>query len=137
MQLFATGLTLDGGNITYRPLKIGYTSDSSSVRPAQSPASSNYIDSLLQRVNSYVGLSKRSTGEGARVEDDVNLIAMLYVKFYTDHLGGDDTADSALVLARLAELHRALAAAGPVQGLVSRVLRDKLVKIVGFTQKQR
>ena len=135
MQLFATGLTLDGGNITYRPLKIGYTSDSSSVRPgpAQSPASSNYIDSLLQRVNSYVGLSKRSTGEGARVEDDVNLIAMLYVRFYTDHLGGD----SALVLARLAELHRALAAAGPGQGLVSRVLRDKLVKIVGFTQKQR
>ena len=34
-------------------------------------------------------------------------------------------------------LHRALAAAGPVQELVSRVLRDKLVKIVEFTQKQR
>ena len=71
------------------------------------------------------------------MEDDVNLIAMQYVKFYTDNLGGDNTADTDLVLARLAELHRALAAAGPVQELVSRVLRDKLVKIVEFTQKQR
>ena len=70
-------------------------------------------------------------------EEDVQLIAMQYVKFYTDNLGGDDTADTHLVLARLAGLHRALAAAGPVQELVSRVLRDKLVKIVGFTQKQR
>ena len=106
---------------------------------AQSPPSSNYIDTLLQRVSSYTGLSKRSTGEEERleVEDDVELIAMQYVKFYTDNLGGEDTADSDLVLARLAQLHRALAAAGPVQDLVSRVLRDKLVKIVGFTQKQR
>ena len=136
MQLFATGLTIDGGNITYRPLKIRYTSDTVS---AQSPPSSNYIDTLLQRVSSYTGLSRRSTGEEERVEveDDVELIAMHYVKFYTDNLGGDNTADSDLVLARLAQLHRALAAAGPVQGLVSRVLRDKLVKIVGFTQKQR
>ena len=136
MQLFATGLTLDGGNITYRPLKIRYTSDTVS---AQSPPSSNYIDTLLQRVGSYTGLSKMSAGEEERleVEDDVNLIAMQYVKFYTDNLGGEDTADSDLVLARLAQLHRALAAAGPVQELVSRVLRDKLVKIVGFTQKQR
>ena len=106
---------------------------------AQSPPSSNYIDTLLQRVSSYTGLSRRSTGEEERgeVEDDVQLIVMQYVKFYTDNLGGDNTADSDLVLARLAELHRALAAAGPVQGLVSRVLRDKLVKIVEFTQKQR
>ena len=106
---------------------------------AQSPPSSNYIDTLLQRVSSYTGLSKRSTGEEERleVEDDVHLIAMQYVKFYTDNLGGDNTADSDLVLARLAQLHRALAAAGPVQELVSRVLRDKLVKIVEFTQKKR
>ena len=136
MQLFATGLTLDGGNITYRPLKIRYTSDTVS---AQSPPSSNYIDTLLQRVGSYTGLSKRSTGgeERLEVEDDVELIAMQYVKFYTDNLGGEDTADTDLVLARLAQLHRALAAAGPVQEQVSRVLRDKLVKIVEFTQKQR
>ena len=106
---------------------------------AQSPPSSNYIDTLLQRVSSYTGLSRRSAGEEERleVEDDVNLIAMHYVKFYTDNLVGEDTADTDLVLARLAELHRALAAAGPVQELVSRVLRDKLVKIVEFTQKQR
>ena len=136
MQLFATGLTLDGGNITYRPLKIRYTSDTVS---AQSPPSSNYIDTLLQRVSSHTGLSRRSAGEEERleVEDDVHLIAMQYVKFYTDNLGGDDTADTHLVLDRLAGLHRALAAAGPVQELVSRVLRDKLVKIVEFTQKQR
>ena len=84
-QLYATALSIDGENISYRPLRIGYA-DGGGGQDRRRKKS--YIDNLLENVNSRLatGRNKRSSEDEIDVEGRVSYIAMEYIKFFTDKM---------------------------------------------------
>ena len=139
-QSFATALSLGGDNIEFRPLRIGYGSNKSETRTQrkqkedgsvvmESWTGSSYLDRLLQNVNSYMGLSKRSTGEEKeKSEEDVSLIGLLYIKFYEAHK--DDLSPSDETLNKLNDLHESVKTLGAIPEKVSAVIRKKCLSIL-------
>ena len=140
MQGFATALSLGGDNMEYRPLRIGYSSNKSETQRNQdrvvnvkvvkeSGTGSSYLDRLLQNVNSYVGLSKRSAAEeNEKLEEDVSLIGLLYIKLYEDHK--DDLSPSEETLNQLNDLHESVKKLGSIPEKVSAVIRKKFLTIL-------
>ena len=128
-QLFATALTLEGGDIQYRPLKIGYFNQ----RNQTSKDKTSYIDKLLQHVNSYVGISKRSVEDDSvdEIIDDVNIIAVQYIGLFTDFIK-DDISSKASMIMKVKNLDQQFSKAGKIQSKVSSVLRNKLINIIEY-----
>ena len=141
-QSFATALSLGGDKIEFRPLRIGYVSNKSETRTQrkqeevvnvvkESGTGSTYLDRLLQNVNSYVGRSKRSAGqENEKLEEDVSLIGLLYIKFYEDHK--DDLSPSEETLNKLNDLHESVKTLGSIPEKVSAVIRKKFLSILQY-----
>ena len=139
-QSFATALSLGGDNIEFRPLRIGYVSNKSGTRTKrkqeevvnvvrESGTGSSYLDRLLQNVNSYVGLSKRSAGEESeKLDEDVSLTGLLYIKLYEDHK--DDLSPSEEILNKLNDLHESVKKLGSIPEKVSAVLRKKFLSLL-------
>ena len=138
-QNFATALSLGGDNIEFRPLRIGYSnkSDTRTQRKQEevvkvvkeSGTGSSYLDRLLQNVNSYMGLSKRSAREeNDKLEEEVSLIGLLYIKLYEDHK--DDLSPSEETLNQLNDLHASVKKLGSLPEKVSAVIRIKFLSIL-------
>ena len=90
---------------------------------------SSYLDRLLQNVNSYMGLSKRSAAEeNEKLEEEVSLIGLLYIKLYEDHK--DDLSPSEETLNQLNDLHESVKKLGSIPEKVSAVIRKKFLSIL-------
>ena len=127
-------MSLGGDNIEYRPLRIGYSSTQSENRTQRrqdevvkewDSGAGSYLDRLLRNVNSYVGLNKRSTGD--QLEEEVSLIALLYIKFYEDHK--DHLAMSDETLHELNNLHDSIKKLGTIPAKVSTVIKNKFLTL--------
>ena len=120
---------MEGGDIQYRPLKIGYISQ----RNQTSKEKTSYIDKLLQHVNSYVGISKRSVEDDTvdKIIDDVNIIAVQYIGLFTDFIK-DDISSKASMIMKVKNLDQQVSKAGKIQSKVSSVLRNKLINIIEY-----
>ena len=135
-QNFATALSLGGDNIEFRPLRIGYSNESDTRTQRkqeevvkESGTGSSYLDRILQNVNSYMGLSKRSASEeNEKLEEDVSLIGLLYIKLYEDHK--DDLSPSEETLNQLNNLHESVKKLGSIPEKVSAVIRKKFLSIL-------
>ena len=120
---------MEGGDIQYRPLKIGYINQ----RNQTSKEKTSYIDKLLQHVNSYVGISKRSVEDDTvdEIIDDVNIIAVQYIGLFTD-IVKDDISSKASMIMKVKNLDQQFSKAGKIQSKVSSVLRNKLINIIEY-----
>ena len=135
-QNFATALSLGGDNIEFRPLRISYSNESDTRTERkqeevvkESGTGSSYLDRILQNVNSYMGLSKRSASEeNEKLEEDVSLIGLLYIKLYEDHK--DDLSPSEKTLNQLNDLHASVKKLGSIPEKVSSVFRKKFLSIL-------
>ena len=88
----------------------------------------SYIDTLLQTVNNYMGISKRSIDTNYDLEAEVSLIAMMYIKLYTDLVNSSDF-DRKVVDAEILKLHNAMSSRGNIQEKVSSVIKNKLISM--------
>ena len=136
--MFATALTLNGQNIEYRPLKIGYLSSSSTnetIKVTESEPAGSYLDKLLQNVNSYIGFSRKRRSLNNEEEDieniidDVHFIAMKYIKFFS-WLMKNENADIEESWNNLNDLYDSLSNYGHVQNKVNNVLHNKLSSLM-------
>ena len=122
-------MNLNGDNIEYRPLKIGYLTEVSNSSVTKVPAPSNsYIDSLLQNVNRYVSFNKRSV-RTEDVIDDVNLIAVEYIRLFSE-LVDDNFNSRETKIDIIKQEHEVLSSLGAVQARVSSVISDKLLSLI-------
>ena len=131
-QLYATALSIEGENISYRPLRIGYA-DGGGGQDRRRKKS--YIDNLLENVNSRLatGRNKRSTEDEIDVEGRVSYIAMEYIKFFTDkirnrNLSQEETQSE--LVEQLQSLDGRLSGDDELSGRVSRVLAARLTAAV-------
>ena len=91
----------------------------------------SYIDTLLQTVNSYMGISKRSIDADFDLEAEVSLIAMMYIRLYTDLVSiPDSDFNGQNVDNEINKLHNALSSRGKIQEKVSSVIKNKLISIL-------
>ena len=129
LQLYATALTIDGDNISYRPLKIGYTEGGRGGRKKKS-----YIDNILENVNSDLSAvrDKRSVEAELDVEGLVSYIAMEYIRFFTDNVRNTniDKARETELLDQVKLLHQQLSSSSELGERVSRVLAAKLMTVL-------
>ena len=137
--MFATALTLNGQNIEYRPLKIGYLSSPSTnetIKVTESEPAGSYLDRLLQNVNSYIGFSRKRRSLNDEEEDDieniiddVHYIAMEYVKLFSLIMKNEnyDIEESWM---NLNDLYDSLSNYGQVQNKVNNVLYNKLSSLM-------
>ena len=76
-----------------------------------------------------MGLSKRSASEeNEKLEEDVSLIGLLYIKLYEDHK--DDLSPSEETLNQLNNLHESVKKLGSIPEKVSSVFRKKFLSIL-------
>ena len=139
-QSFATALSLGGENIEYRPLRISYSSNESETQTQRRQeedaqelikevGAGSYLDSLLRNVNSYLRLSRRSDSEeNDKLEEEVSLIALLYIKLYQDHK--DDLSLNEELLTKINHLHDSSKKLGSIPEKVSAVIRNKFLSIL-------
>ena len=78
-----------------------------------------------------MGLSKRSASEeNEKLEEDVSLIGLLYIKLYEDHK--DDLSPSEGTLNKLNDLHESVKTLGSIPEKVSAVIRKKFLSILQY-----
>ena len=76
-----------------------------------------------------MGLSKRSASEeNEKLEEEVSLIGLLYIKLYEDHK--DDLSPSEETLNQLNDLHESAKKFGSIPEKVSAVIRKKFLSIL-------
>ena len=133
--MYATALNTDGEDISYRPLRIGYTNTSAGRRRRRKKS---YLDNILENVNTPSRLSKRSAEDELDIEGGVSYIAMEYIKFFTDNIRSIRNTKSAKfseqqdLLEKLQSLHEKLSGGDEhaLAGRISRVLAAKLMMMI-------
>ena len=132
--MYATALNTDGDDISYRPLRIGYTKTPAGRRRRKK----SYLDNILENVNTPSRLDKRSAEEELDIEGGVSYIALEYIKFFTDNRGNITNTKSAKfseqqnLMDKLQSLHQKLSGGDELglAGRISRVLAAKLMMMI-------
>ena len=75
-----------------------------------------------------MGISKRSIDTNYDLEAEVSLIAMMYIKLYTDLVNSSDF-DKKVVDTEILKLHNAMSSRGNIQEKVSSVIKNKLISM--------
>ena len=134
-QLYATALNTEGEDISYRPLRIGYSRTDTAGRRRRKKS---YLDAILENVNNPSRLNKRSAEDELDIEGGVSYIAMEYIKFFTDNMRNIRNTKSAKsseqedLLDKLQSLHERLSGGDELAlaGRISRVLFAKLLTMI-------
>ena len=127
--MYATALNTDGEEISYRPLRIGYTRTAAGRRGGKKSC----LDNILENVNTPSGLNKRSAEPELDIEGRVSYIAMEYIKFFTENIRNRKIAklsDQQDVLGRLQSLNEKLSRGDELAGRISKVIAARLMMMI-------
>ena len=124
--MYATALNTDGEEISYRPLRIGYTRTAAGRRGGKKSC----LDNILENVNSPSRLNKRSAEDELDIEGRVSYIAIEYIKFFTDNMRNKKFSDHQDLLDKLKSLNEKLSGGDLLAGRISRVLATKLMMMI-------
>ena len=133
---FATAIMVNGDDVEYKPLRIGYTgkkkirSLNGTTTKSTRNSKKTFFDRLFENVNTVLGRDKRSVPGLSDLEGGVSFISLQYIGLVAGGLDSDDLVE------RLDQLENQFSGAGPVERKVSQVLSAKVRQMIRYRQNK-